>query len=126
MAPPNIHQRLLEQVREWGGQATRGSALGEPGCWHGGGFSGRAAKGVLDAACLPLPTSCPPALPPPPPAPHLQPLLTSLFFLQGLCPNEAELFLTQVTYTALGDTGQCISVPTPILHMSVFVSFSPE
>lgn len=65
---------------------------------------------------------------PSPASPPTHPLLdlTSLFFLQGLRPNEAERFLSPVTYAALGDISQCSPGPTPVAEMSIFINFSPE
>ena len=82
------------------------------------------AKGILGAECLPPDPQWSPSPASPPTHPLLD--LTSLFFLQGLRPNEAERFLSPVTYAALGDISQCSPGPTPVAEMSIFINFSPE
>lgn len=69
----------------------------EVGGWHGGGSPGLAAIRVwehgMSTPFLMVSWPFPQLLI----CDHSQ-ILTSLFFLQGLCLNEAKLFLTQATY----------------------------
>lgn len=121
--------RVAEWAREWGEGAAQGSALGEPECWHGVGALDLEAIRVWEC-CLPTPflmvsRPCPQLLT----CDHSQPL-TSLFFLQGLCLNEAKLFLTQVTYLSQTPWGAPAGAvldpaPTPVSQMSIFGTFSP-
>jgi hypothetical protein len=77
-----------------------------------------------DAACLPVSNGTHgPSLP------ETTSSLTHLFFLQGLCPNKAKLFLTQ-RLTSVGHPRgpgwRSPSPPLPCAHLSFVANLWPE